>query len=199
MIDHPVSPATLALWVEDDLPPADAAEVAAHLANCAACRAEVDALRDSQAWLKEGEEPPFTAEDRAALRTTVLAQLPVRAASPVRIAVRTWGALLAAAAVLLVVVSPRFRREAPSPASPSRGPSRPAEPAPQPALPTNARRAFHPPKTRPSRPPEPARELASAPPGIRIELQSPDPTIRILWLPNLAAAPANPPDPSRTS
>lgn len=190
-----VAPEDLALWVEGDLPEAQAAGVASHLAACPACRAEAEAIRASQAWLKEGEEPPFSPEERTALRAAVLLELasPRAQAWPSR---SGWGALLAAAALVVLTLGlPLLRRE-PARVPPSL-PAAAAAPAPE------AQAGLNPPLTpttpirvRASRQPQP---LASAPspPGIRMEFRSPDPNIRILWLPRTPAG--APSDPPRTS
>lgn len=188
-----VAPEDLALWVEGDLPEVEAAGVAEHLAACPACRAEAEAIRASQAWLKEGEESPFSAEERAALRAAVLAEL----ASP-RVTLwpgrAGWGALLAAAALVVLTLGlPRLRREpdrvAPSLPATAAAPPLEVTPGPEPtSAPTTPLRARRQPR---------ALASAPAPPGIRMEFRSPDPNIRILWLPRTPAV--APSDPPRTS
>lgn len=168
----------LPLWVEGDLAPADQAAVEAHLTACPACRAEADRIQTTQAWLREALAPPFGPKDHAALQAAVLVRLAVREPAPPLPSRRP--ALLAglAAALALVAVarllSPRApgTPERPAGAPPAAAPSPPVQPV---RAPTEAR-APSPPRARP----QPAAPTPDAP--ARIEFQTADPTIRIIWL-----------------
>lgn len=176
----------LPLWVEGDLSHLDQQRVDGHLETCAACAAEAQALRRSQAWLKEAAPAPFEAADFAALRSAVLAQVasePLPQPPPARsLPLRP---LLAAAALLLLVLgAPRIPSWlAPAPILAPATPEAPALrevaltlPEP-PALPRPL------PRHRPS----PLR----AGPALRLEFQTADPAIRVIWLPPAAPSPAS--------
>lgn len=163
----------LPLWVEGDLDAQGMAAVEAHLTLCAACRAEAEAYRESQAWLRE-EAAPFTAADRETLRHAVFARIPPRRRGSVG---TVWIAGLAAAALAFAFLrprpSPRPAQEASVlPRAPRAAPSaRPPLPAP---LSRVARR----------RPLEPvlAPAVGAGPGPARIEIQTQNPQIRIIWL-----------------
>lgn len=180
----------LPLWVEGDLDAQGMAAVEAHLTLCAACRAEAEACRESQAWLRE-EAAPFTAADRETLRHAVLARIPPRRRG---FGGTLWIAGLAAAALAFAFLRPRpsprpAKEAAVLPPSPQPAPSvRPPLPAP---LARVARR-------RPPEPiPAPAADAGSGP--ARIEIQTPNPRIRIIWLAQAKAdegsLPPNPEEP----
>lgn len=176
----------LPLWVEGDLDASGMARVDQHLAACAACRLAAEDLRRGQARLREAMASPFEAADHARLRGRVMDQLQAEAARPPtrRFAPRPFH-LAAAAAALLLVALPWLQRPR-SQAHPGQRPSPPgpgtrAEIPPDPtSLPT--RRAA--PRLVPS-PPRPGERIAEPEPPegpSRIEFQTADPTIRIIWL-----------------
>ncbi len=161
----------LPLWVEGDLRAQEAAAVEAHLAACAECRAEAEAFRQSQAWLKE-DGAPFTAEDREALRHAVL----VRAQAPAE-SRKSWWAVgltaLAAASLLIILFRPQ-----PLPSVGALPPARPVAPSPIPIVPAPVkpiRLARH-------RPIHPPLDEEAGPGASRIEIQTANPQIRIIWL-----------------
>jgi hypothetical protein len=180
----------LPLWVERDLDPQDTEAIEIHLAHCPACRVEAERLRTSQAWLREALGSPFEASDQVQLRRAVMAQIrsePPR--RPVRRLTSRPAFLAACAATLLVAVGLLLRLEppgrtlppvaGPSTAAPppAVAPAQPEPPRPR-ALRPQARaapnpRALHPPRA----PAAPDREEPA-----RIEFQTADPTIRIIWL-----------------
>lgn len=178
----------LPLWVEGDLSSRDHAEVQAHLALCSSCRAEADRLRTSQAWLREALDSPFEAADRDQFRRRVMDQIrsePVR--SPHR-RLLPRPVLLAAGAAALMIITLVWHQARPGAVSPpeaeaptaatlpqakaaTEGPPRQALGDPTRAAPRVAR--YHPVAEA-----NPPRHEAAA----RIEFQTADPTIRIIWL-----------------
>lgn len=176
----------LPLWIEGDLDPRERQVVEAHLAGCAECRAEAEAFRESQAWLKDEETPAFNADEREALRAGVLARLRAKPSTrPMWLGV----AALAAAALLIVLARPH-----PSPAVAARppAPEKPIEPAPAiPAPERPVRLARH-------RPIHPPLDSDAGPGASRIEIQTDNPQIRIIWLARATTthgAPEGSPDP----
>lgn len=176
----------LPLHVESDLPEAEGRAVTAHLEACPACREALKRLAASQAWLKAGTEPPFDAQARAALRRAVMAQIRT---SPRR-RVLPWRPLLLAAASVALVVVTATRRGHPVP-PPREAPRPPVTtvdvpgPAPTEALPQEsplrlARRA-----PSPEAPDEALTDLLPGGPS-RIELQTDNPNVRIIWLARVA-------------
>lgn len=183
----------LPLWVEGDLSPEAAATVDRHLAECPPCLEAADQLRQSQAWLRVALASPFEATDRDRLRQTVMARihgepLPMPAR---RIALTP--ALLAAAAVLVVAVLTWNRpqgKASPKPLAGSApefapGSAAGATETPAPAQPLPPRlqlaRAAHAKAQLQARlRPDPAALPRGEP--ARIEFQTADPTIRIIWL-----------------
>jgi anti-sigma factor RsiW len=183
--------------VEGDLSAADTGAVQAHLDHCPSCRAAAESLRTSQAWLRDALAPPFGAADEGAWQRAVMTQIHAEAAAkPVRrLAVRR--GLLAACAASLLMAILVWRRESKDPAQlpgievPSA--LKPVATQPE-ALP------IHPPPEAPrlaQRPPRTAlTQNAGSPPPVepaRIEFQTADPTIRIIWLARATPLPeANP-------
>jgi len=175
----------LPLWVEDDLPGPEAQAMAAHVAQCEGCGAAAEALRASQAWLK-GAPEPFAESDREEVRRRVLAALQ---AEPARQTLRSWAprswALpLLAAAVVLAALALRLTRAATAPA-PLQAPLAPAPL--QPALvPAPLQAALVPappdPAPRPRRPRPPQAAAVPETAVARMEFQTSDPHIRIIWL-----------------
>jgi hypothetical protein len=177
MNDHVLE--QLPLWIGGDLGPADMAAVDAHLSRCPACQQEAAHLRRSQAWLRETQEPPFEAGDRARLRRNVLAQIrqeplpsPIQRFRPRP----AWLAACAAALLLAVLTWHRdtpVRLPVPDAAPPTVNPV-PSPPDPPPHQTTQA--ALRPPRAKPVE----AAPVPEAP--ARIEFQTADPTVRIIWL-----------------
>lgn len=176
----------LPLWVEGDLPTGEALQVEAHLSGCETCRAAAEALRSSQAWLKEAPGAPFEAADHARFRGEVMASL--RQATRKRRAFRLRAALAVAAAALCALLGTLRSRgrtaDLPAPTVARTGPTSPVLP-PQPA---QGERTRHPSARR--RPEAPVRPLPAL---ARIDLQTSNPQIRIIWLPPQTA----PTEPSR--
>lgn len=186
----------LPLWVGGDLDPQEMAAVDAHLAACPNCRAAAEAFRQSRVWLTADEGIPFGAGDRAALRAEVMARL---RAHPQRASLRSWirpALALAAAALLLGIVLPALRRPPSVGAAPRTaaarpdagpaGPSTPTSPDPRPRA-TPAASLMAPSRARRPRDPLPLNALPDpdAPPQdgpARIELQTSNPNVRIIWL-----------------
>jgi hypothetical protein len=180
----------LPLWIEGDLGEREDAEVREHLASCEACRERAEALRKSQAWLKDAPSAPFTLEERAAFRRDVMDAIRAEASATKRR--RSWRqpVLLVAAALLVAALLPLLRRS-PSPEPNTQASTRPVEPILQPATPVGqahsssrtirvARR--HTPAARP------APNIEAGP--SRIELQTSNPNIRIIWLARAQAQPS---------
>lgn len=178
----------LSLWVEGDLSTTDLAAVDGHLAECQACRAAAERLRTSQTWLREAMQPPFVSIDHENLRHAVMAQIRMEpAAKSVRhLAIRP--ALLAACAASLLVAILAWRQEhAPVASPPLVVPSVfPAEPATQTAsMVPQSMACPDPARTAPLKVPLPGLEESSSSPagGLpRIEFQTANPTVRIIWL-----------------
>ncbi|HJV48484.1 MAG TPA: zf-HC2 domain-containing protein [Geothrix sp.] len=175
----------LPLWIEGDLSDQDWAGVESHLAQCPACRAAAEDLRASQAWLREAMASPFEAADTARLRRSVVDQIRLESARPLRpLVIRP--ALLAASAAALLLLSLIWRfdrgrsggatRSLVPPAAAAASPSEPAGPStpggPETAPPRAQARAK--PKDGTAAPPQ------SGP--ARIEFQTADPNVRIIWL-----------------
>lgn len=168
-------------WVEGDLDAAGLAAVDRHLAQCPDCRSAAEALRASQIQLRTAMASPFETADRERLRRQVMAQIPVEAAAkPVhRLAPRS--ALLAACAASLLLAVFLWRQDVPiERRQPSVDPT--ATPQPSQPVPRTAAipRELPPPTTRGR--PAPPRETPPPASPTRIEFQTADPTIRIIWL-----------------
>lgn len=166
--------ARLPLWIEGDLAGSEARDLGEHLDRCAACHDAASALRESQAWLRGGAEPPFGPEDFPAFRAGVMAEVRREAAPhPVR---RGYLVPLAAAAAAMAALA-LHHRPIPTMLSGPPGPALPKPPPPPPAAHKVAGGSPH--------PQQPAR-IAPAPPQpsaiCRIEFQTADPSIRIIWL-----------------
>jgi hypothetical protein len=178
----------LPLWVEGDLNGTEQAAVDSHLAVCPACRSAAEQLKTSQAWLREAMAAPFDASDQGRLRRRVMDQIRTEIpAKPVRrLTVRP--ALLAACAATLLVATLVWRRGRgddggaplllPSPLPEVVQPPTPPDP------PSNRvdrqTASLHHPRGRPASKPD----LEPTPQGepTRIEFQTADPNIRIIWL-----------------
>ncbi len=172
------------LWVEGDLDPSELAAVDTHLDQCPECREAAERLRQSQAWLREAMASPFDASDQERLRQTVMEQIRAEATPrPVRRFV-TRPALLAACAATLLMATLTWRQTH-SVVPPSSSDSRPSlPPALPPAAEDVAQAHSTPVRAAPlhaTRVPEvvlpPPREEPA-----RIEIQTPNPNVRIIWL-----------------
>lgn len=178
----------LPLWVVGDLSAADLAQIEGHLAECPACAAAAEGLHTSQAWLREALAPPFVPIDHENLRHAIMAQIRTEAAAKAvhRLAIRP--ALLAACAASLLIATLIWRRDRPAVAS---APGIPASmatlrPGVEPTQEASPRLARHDPARvllPPTRPRTAVAPADSPPEGpARIEFQTADPTIRIIWL-----------------
>ncbi|WP_257312235.1 anti-sigma factor family protein [Geothrix fuzhouensis] len=169
----------LPLWVGGDLEAAEMAAVDRHMEGCPTCRAASEDLRASQAWTQEAMASPFGAADHARLRRAVMDRVVVESRPRPR-SPRMRPSLLAAAAALLLA-SLTWALHQPRPATPVPV-TGPAVPAPAPQDPKPAPPLPHPAFARVA--PAPARaEPPTTPTGpTRIEFQTADPTIRIIWL-----------------
>lgn len=185
----------LSLWVEGDLPHDAAAAVEDHLTECPACREAADRLRQSQAWLREALASPFDSTDQGRLRQAVMDRIrteplgaPTRWFAPAPV-------LLAAAAVLVVVVLTWNRPHGKANPISAAGSAPMAETtAPAPPLPPRLQlaKAAHAQAQARSRP-RPGPEILPQGEPTRIEFQTADPTIRIIWLAQATPLPdANP-------
>lgn len=186
----------LPLWVEADLPAAVLAAVADHLQQCAACQTRAEALRASQAWLKDPEPPPFDLADRARLRREVMAR--IRAEAPRKTAFLRPRPLLAAAAVLLALLGTglvHFLPQAPAPARPALAQASPRQvPIPEPPILPAAVPARPIPRPHLAHRPSPsARSIEAEPAVTRIELQTDNPQVRIIWLAQAQSEPLDSP------
>lgn len=210
VLDH------LPLWVEGDLEPREMAAVEAHLATCADCRAAAETFRESQAWLKEDGGIPFDLADRAALRADVMARLRADAPKASSRAPRPlWirpALALAAATLLLMFFLPVLRRRSPAQASSMVAearpgafqPSSPAQPTVNPeTTPITALPSLSSGDSRPIPSSSRAGKLqrllpvnvlpdatVPVPEGpARLELQTSNPNVRIIWLARAQAHP----------
>lgn len=177
----------LPLWVEGDLSAADLALVEGHLAECPTCQEAAARLQASQAWLREAMTPPFIPIDHENLCHAVMAQVRVEAAAkPIRRLTVRHGLLAACAASLLVAALVWRQEHAAVTLRPLGAPS---------ALPAGATQTvpvIPPPMARQGpvrvgplqepllRPEEPVSSPIEGP--ARIEFQTADPNIRIIWL-----------------
>ena len=186
----------LPLWIEGDLEAADMAAVDRHLSQCPACQEAAEGLRASQAWVRESTTSPFDAADHGHLRRQVMGRIRAEARPIRRLHLRP--ALMAAAALLLAVLvwqQPGGREGTPLPSDPLPSPlevppssaraARPEPPPPATSLPH--------PRGRPAS----KADLESPPQSepTRIEFQTADPTIRIIWLAQAKPLPATEPLP----
>jgi len=174
----------LPLWVEGDLSTPELAAVEAHLAQCTACRLAATELQASQSWLRETLASPFDASDQERLRRSVMEQIKIEPTpKPVR-RFATRPALLAACAAVLIIATFSWRQTQPvAPAPTLASPSLPADP-PVPGAITPTLAPSAPVRAAPARealPPMKVPVLPREEPA-RIELQTADPTVRIIWL-----------------
>jgi hypothetical protein len=177
----------LPLWIAGDLTHHEMACIEAHLAKCPTCHAAANALRTSQDWLREAMASPFDASDATHLRHRVMDQIRTETtAKPIQ-RFRVRPALIAASAASLLAASLVWRmdqrREAP-PATIEMPPIPPVaeirpQPAPEPTAASRRATPIHLSRVEPI-----PRETESPPQNepARIEFQTADPTIRIIWL-----------------
>jgi len=170
----------LPLWVDGDLDAASLAAVEHHLVQCPDCREAAESLRASQNLLREAMVPPFGVSDRERLRRQVMAQVRAETpAKPVRRLLPRAALLAACAASLLLTVFLWRRNPAVIVQHPAAVPNTPRHPQqPPPAVAVRQDSPLH--HTLGSLAP-----LREAPPPLgpaRIEFQTADPTIRIIWL-----------------
>lgn len=210
------------LFVEADLDATEMAQVAAHVAACAACDALAADFRASQSSLHALAAPAFDEAVLASIRTAVQREIARPTWAERLAAVWQWKLVWAAAACLLVIglllswpLRPTTDRrqivvQTPLPERVSP----PSSPAPAPRVATNHRSARQPVATKkqlastdnieappaPSvtEPPAASSVLATAatpaeaePEMLRMEFQTADPNIRIIWL--------TPKEPARTT
>jgi len=176
----------LPLWVEDDLSAADLTVIEGHLAECPTCREAAARLQASQAWLREALAPPFSATDERVWHRAVMAQIRVEAtAKPIRrLALRR--GLLAACAASLLIATFIWRHE---PKGPVQLSGFEVPPAPKIVAPPPGAQPIHAPREAPQMARPSLRtglsQTAGSPPSpepARIEFQTADPNIRIIWL-----------------
>lgn len=177
----------LPLFIGRDLDAASMREISAHLATCGGCRMAETSLRRSREWLESAPPPPMDESDFAAIRRGVRRRIEANGDAGPRDRRRAGGLALAgvlAAALLAVVFFLRPASEIPRPAAAGHSPvavlaappssSRAAENLPAPA----PRRAIRQVSRARIRLPAPA-----ARPGIvKIEFQTANPDVRIIWL-----------------
>lgn len=206
----------LPLWIEGDLPDTEAHQVSEHLSGCASCRAAAEALRESQSWLKDAPPAPFDENDFIKLRRNVLEQLATEGLSPFRSKVIRFfqrGPLVAAAAaLLLILLTPWIRIPK---ANPQAEPEKRASSSSIPRLALPPTEVRTPVQASPRVPIQSQQNhLSAVSPSkvgspkildeipitqVRIELQTSNPAIRIIWLPRSPAEPPSTPEQSRLS
>jgi hypothetical protein len=206
----------LALYVGDDLDRRTTRRVAEHLRGCTACFEAAAAYREAVQFVREASEPAFEAEFFEGIRRDVLVEIR-RSPSPVRTPRPAWvmpvAASLAVAALSFAIAArsgflggPAVDRaevstEAAPNASPERVDTPPSTPAPDPGPGRGA-----PPRHRAPRriPPAPrgrieSEHVAKSTPVstddmLRIEYQTSDPNIRIIWFVPKEGSGANEPN-----
>ena len=180
--------AQLPLWVEGDLDAVDMAAVDRHLAQCPDCRAAAADLRASQTRLREAMDFPFEASDRERLRQRVMDRLRADAAARPARRLMPRSALLATCAASLLVATFVWRRGhevdggtpqiMPPPVPEIVQPSSLAE------LPIPTVRRQNASLPHPRERPAPRQDPEPPPQGepTRIEFQTANPNVRIIWL-----------------
>ncbi|MCM3876988.1 MAG: zf-HC2 domain-containing protein [Thermoanaerobaculia bacterium] len=200
----------LALHVEGDLAADESRAVEAHMAGCPGCRAEAEAYKRSQSFLREDGPAPFDERDYAEIRRGVRERLddrPDRGTLVRRANIfflegkrETALALTAAASLLLAAsIALRYRPTAvPGPASFARSGAAQAEARPLSLFKKNppgapeltsvaqeaAARAVFPSKQKEMVTRSSPLLVGRAPASVvsRIELQTANPNVRIIWL-----------------
>lgn len=181
----------LPLFVSGDLSPLEMDEVRRHIDSCEACAGLAALLNEDTSWLSETGAPAFDESELAVLRSSVNRRLDEEAAAPGLLEVfagfLTWRPVLAAAAIILIALMYLLSGRTTAPEEPLI--VRDAEirdggviEDPKPAKPPTAKKQVK----RSRRRPAGNRLLAQAEPGpatpLRIEIQTADPNIRIIWL-----------------
>jgi hypothetical protein len=178
----------LPLFVGRDLGPARMAAVAAHLAGCERCRGLQAELAAGRAFLEASPAPPLLPEDYAAMRRAVWSRIETGAGSLAggragRLILASAGILAVAFSAILVL---RARLEIPRAPGGTAAAGR-EEPAVA-ALPAIAREEPHPsPAPAASGRDNPLKAVRHAGRGpessvVRIEFQTANPDVRIIWL-----------------
>ncbi len=178
----------LPLFVGRDLDPARMSEVAAHLAACERCLGLHAELAAGRAFLEASPAAPISEADYAALRRAVWSRIETGVVSPAgglagRLILASGGLVAVALAAILV---PHARPELPRAAD--RTGSVPGEEPAVAALPAT-------PREEPPRQPVPATSVGDRPRKaarlagrgpessvVRIEFQTANPNVRIIWL-----------------
>jgi Putative zinc-finger len=178
---------SLPLFVGRDLTASRLSEIAAHLAACERCRGHLAELEAGLAFLEASPPPPFAEADYDTLRRAVRRRIESGAGSPAggrasRLILASAGILAVAFAAILVL---RARVELPRAAGVAASTPRveaavaalPATPLeePSPPAPVNVAR------NSPRRPARPAGRGAATS-VVRIEFQTANPDVRIIWL-----------------
>ena len=175
----------LPLWVEGDLSGPEKTVVDQHLACCPSCCEAAENLRTSQAWLQDAMKSPFDAADHERLRQRVMDQVRSTPSRPVGRDLLRPSLLATAAALLLLATLTWAQHRHPTTSAPD----------PLPAVPRPDRALEAVQKPLPLQPALEAVRVAALPHGqtqiarskstgapARIEFQTADPTIRIIWL-----------------
>jgi Putative zinc-finger len=188
----------LALFVGDDpgadLSAEEARNVASHLASCEKCRALEESYRASQRFLLSGGPLPFGEKDYAEIRKAVRAKIEVTprrlsfwmAAGAFLERTRPLSLALSAAAVLVLglLLARWWEQQPPVPVAAHATPPDANTPAPPAAVVVTVLppAPVQPRVPRPRRPalPTPGNALAVS----RIEIQTQNPNVRIIWLPS---------------
>ena len=178
----------LPLFVGRDLGPARMAEIAAHLAVCERCGVLHSELAAGRAFLEASPAPPLSQDDYATLRRAVWRRIETGTGRPAgrragRLVLASAGVLAVALAAIVVL---RARLDLPRAAGPIAAavraepavavlPTAPREesvspPAPATSGPDTLRKAVRPARRRPD------------PSVVRIEFQTANPDVRIIWL-----------------
>lgn len=194
----------LPLHAGDDLSPRESAGVEAHVEACATCAAALEELRAVRAAFRDVPAPRFGSEFHADVRRAVRSRLVDERRDPSfpqrlqAVFEASWAVPIAATVVVLAFAlwaAVAFRRPAEAPVASAPTPRREspdARPAARPiAAPPHVASVASPPAT--SRRFVPARRAprdlpaGAAMPGpalARIEIQTPNPNVRIIWLAN---------------
>ena len=173
----------LPFWVGGDLDESELAAVEAHLSQCPACSQAAEEFKVVQAWLQEDQAASFGEADRTRLRHNVMTALSAEA-RPASRRLRVRRGLLAAAALLVAGLGWRLEH---SETAPIPAPSKAKQTAVTPTLPANESRPTV--AAAPNSAPRLRRiqPHTESPPGpeagpTRIEFQTADPNVRIIWL-----------------
>ena len=177
----------LPLFVGRDLDPARMSQVAAHLAACERCRGLHAELAAGRAFLEASPAPPLSEDEYATLRRAVWSRIDTGAGRPVR--GRVGGLILASAGLVAVALAAilvlHSRPELPR--APSRTGAPPREEPAVAALSAATREEPAPPTRATSVGDTPRKAVRPAARGpesrvVRIEFQTANPDVRIIWL-----------------